>query len=99
MAVIDLICDNINLDVARRAFIDRLIDVHGRERQQADEEEIANDDENAPIHNGAARARAGSGASVRMGSTSDSSNNFRRIGRRWKILKMETNMMPKEVEE
>src|SRR5581483_5934795 len=75
------------------------VNVDGGERQQADQQKIANDNENGSIHDGVAkegRAPGATGSSVML---SASSRSFRRAGRRLKILKKETKMIPNEVEE
>ena len=71
-----------------------------RKRQQAQQQKVANDDENAAVHASKAGSGAAAGAAGRAAAAiSASINSFRRAGRRWKILKMTTKMMPKQVEE
>jgi hypothetical protein len=63
-----------------------LVDINGGKGQQADQQEIANDDEDASVHAGVA-VMAASSAAFRRACASDCMSNWRRTGRRLKILK------------
>ena len=85
----------------RHAGLGDPVDIHRRESQEADQEEIANNDQDATVHEAAAKdgvaEERGSGATVSRASASMSKR--RRTGRSLKILKTETKMTPKAVEE
>ncbi len=85
----------------RRVFVGHVVDVR-RKRQQTQQQEVADDDEDAAVHDsrqGLTRPPAEHSPVGGRVPASASSNNFRRAGRRWKILKMTTKMMPNDVEE
>ena len=99
LAVVSLVGRKVRLDLPGSALVGHLVDVHGGKRQQADQQEIADDDQDRAVHDGVANLGATPGGWGSAGVASASSSSFRRSGRRWKILKMETKMMPNEVEE
>ena len=88
---------DVHLDGRRGAFIlaGHLAEVR-RERQQAQQQEVANDNEDAAVHDGVPRVGVAASAVV---SASASSSNRRRAGRRLKILNTHTKMMPNDVDE
>ena len=87
----------IHLDGRRGALViaSHLAEVR-RERQQAQQQEVADDNENAAVHDGEPRVGVAADASA---SASASSSSRRRAGRRLKILNTHTKMMPKDVDE
>ena len=98
LPAIDLIGGQVEIGLPGALLVRNLIDINGRKGQQAHQEEVTNDNEYAAVQEG--KARLGAPASVISGaSASASSNRRRRAGRRWQILKMETKMMPKDVDE
>src|SRR5215471_748272 len=78
--------------------VGNLVNIDGRECQQAYQQEVTDYNQNGTIHVGVAKearvAPTGSSTGV-----SASSRSLRRAGRRWKILKKDTKMIPNEVEE
>ena len=91
---------NVHLDARRGTLVlaGHLAEVR-RERQQAQQQKVADDNENAAVHGGVTGVGVAAGAEAPAASASDSSNNRRRAGRRLKILNTHTKMMPKDVDE
>ena len=91
---------DIHLDGRRRAFVlaGHLAEVR-RERQQAQQQKVADDNENAAVHDDVTGVGVVAGVAVPAASASDSSTNRRRAGRRLKILNTHTKMMPNDVDE
>ncbi len=94
-----LVGDGIHLQADGAAGMRDFVDVHGGESQEAHQQEIANNDEDRAVHGSVAREdRTGSDSALTW-SSSASRSSSRRAGRSWKILKIDTKMMPNEVEE
>ena len=91
----DLVGGDFDPHLAMRAVVRYLVDIDGGKRQQADQQEVADDDQDRAVHDGVAYLDARVGAGRSGGAPSASSSSFRRSGRRWKILKIETKTMPR----
>ena len=96
---VHLIGGEVQLGLRRHPFAGRLVDVSRGERQQADQQEVANDDQDGAVHVGETKRGATAAARGSAGAASASSSSVRRSGRRWKILNTDTKMMPNDVEE
>ena len=99
LAGLGLIGGHLHLELGWGALVHDFVNVDGGEGEHAHQQEIANDDEDAAIHGVVAKARAAAGATGSGEMASASSSSLRRNGRKWQILKIDTKMMPKEVEE